>query len=190
MIRLSVGSFRPLLEINPRLKIVHLVRDPRAIINSRHYSRFYPIMHSNGNDSLERNLCDKMLMDSRDVIELKRNYPDRVVILFYEDLIDNLHARLKQLYTFLNLTYSSDKVNAFGEIQINLSPPEKGTNLTRDRKQHNSEWWRQYMTWHHIQQVDRICYDVYIQLGYQRLSENHIRDTNYLSYKIPESLKI
>lgn len=131
-----------------------------------------------------------MLMDIRDAIELRRNYPDRVVFLFYEDLIDNLHARLKQLYNFLNIAYSVDKVNAFGEIQINLSPPEREANLTRDRKQKNSVWWRQYMTWEQIQKVDRNCYDVYKLLGYKRLSEKHIRDVNYSSYKIPDSLKL
>ncbi|WAQ99951.1 hypothetical protein MAR_024324, partial [Mya arenaria] len=42
LLRLTLGSLQPLLENNEHLKVVHLFRDPRAIIHSRMYTRYYP----------------------------------------------------------------------------------------------------------------------------------------------------
>lgn len=190
VLRLSISAFRPLLEINPRLKIVHLVRDPRAIINSRLYSRFYPVANPKTNDSLEKNLCDKMLSDSNEAMMLKDDFPGRVIFLYYEDLINNLPVKLKQLYDKLNLTFNMKDMNEFGDIKINLSPPEKGSNFTRDRKHSNAVWWRKYMPMEQIKRVDEKCYDVYKILGYKTLTEEHIRDLAYSNYEIPENLNM
>ena len=62
MLRVTLGTLRPLLEKNPRLKIVHLVRDPRAVMHSRKYSRYYGVGANDiGDRTVEENLCDKML---------------------------------------------------------------------------------------------------------------------------------
>lgn len=185
-----MSAFRPLMEVNPRLKIVHLVRDPRAIINSRLYSRFYPIANPRTNNSLEQNLCEKMRTDINEALQLREDFPGRVIILYYEDLMDNLHVRLKQIYENLNLTFKSEEVNAFSDIKVNLSPPEKGNYFTKDRKRRNAMWWRKYMTHDHIQTIDYLCYDVYDILGYKALSEQRVRDIKFSSYEIPETFKL
>ncbi|XP_045216341.2 carbohydrate sulfotransferase 1-like [Mercenaria mercenaria] len=190
VLRLSFTTFKPLMEINPRLKIVHLVRDPRAIIHSRLYSRFYAITNPRKNESLERNLCEKMLNDINGVILLKKHYPDRIIVLYYEDLIKNLHVRLKQIYSKLNLTYIREEAEAWSKVKINLSPPELGGNFTRDRKNDNAFWWRKFMSWDEVQKVDAHCRDVYEVLGYKQLSESELRDVNLPSYEIPTFLKL
>lgn len=190
ILRLSVSAFRPLMEFNPRLKIVHLVRDPRAIINSRLYSRFYPIASPRTNNSLEQNLCEKMRTDINEAIKLREEFPGRVIVLYYEDLVDNLHVRLKQIYENLNLTFKSEEVDTFSDIKVNLSPPEKGNNFTKDRKRSNTMWWRKYMAHDHIQTIDYLCYDVYNILGYKALSEQRVRDLKFSSYEIPETFQL
>ncbi|XP_060604036.1 carbohydrate sulfotransferase 4-like [Ruditapes philippinarum] len=190
VLRLSFSSFQPLMEINPKLKIVHLVRDPRAIIHSRLYSRFYPVERPRKNDSLEKNLCEKMLEDIKDVIKLKINYPDRVIVLYYEDIIENMDIRLKQIYKKLNLTYNKEGVETFSKINVNLSPPEMGSSFTKDRKHDNAFWWRKYITWEEVQRIDNWCGELYSILGYKTLRRNEIRDDSVPSYKVSPSFKI
>lgn len=190
VLRLSVGSFTPLLEAIPRLKIVHLVRDPRAIINSRLNSRYYPLSQPRQNDSLERNLCDKMLIDILDLIKLKSKYSDRIRVIYYEDLMENLQIRLKQLYTYLNLTYDEEQVAKHTEIKVNQAHPESVWKFDKARKSNNSMWWRQFMTWDQIQAVDRRCYKVYELLGYKLLKEKEIRDSSYQTLQIPFALRL
>ena len=190
VLRLSFSSFQPLMEINPKLKIIHLVRDPRAIVHSRLYSRFYPVERPRKNDSLERNICEKMLTDINDVIKLKTNYPGRVLVLYYEDLIENMHIRLKEIYYKLNLTYDKDEVETLSKINVNKSPPEMGSSFTKDRKHDNAFWWRMYITWEEVQRIDKWCGDIYKVLGYKQLSRNQLRDDSVPSYKVPSSFKL
>lgn len=188
VIRLTVGAMEPLLEAIPRLKIVHLVRDPRAIIHSRLFSRGYPVYGYRQNNSLERNLCAKMLRDIQDFVQLKKKFPNRLVILYYEDLLSNLHVRLKHLYKYLNVTYKKSEIDQLASIQVNLSPPEKPFRaISADRKADNAFWWRKHMTWTDMERVDNACNKVYQVLGYKMFeTEAQLRNMNYSNLNIPK----
>ena len=192
VIRLTVGAFQPLLEINPRLKIVHLVRDPRAIIQSRLFSRGYPIYGYRQNNSLERNLCMKMLQDIQDLTRLKEFYPNRIFILFYEDLLSNLHVRLKHLYTLLNIQYSPTEIDNLATIRVNVLPPEKPfTKIHLDRVSDNANWWRKHMEWSDVERVQSVCGSVLRTLGYRILqSEKELRNTNHAVLSIPAHFQL
>ena len=192
VIRLTVGAFEPLLEINPRLKVVHLVRDPRAIIQSRLFSRGYPVYGYRQNDSLERNLCTKMQQDIKDLDRLKELYPNRVFIVYYEDLLSNLHVRLKHLYKRLNLTYSETEVKTLATIRVNILPPEKPfTKINPDRVADNANWWRKHMMWTDVEKVQSACGRVLRTLGYGVLqNENELRNTNRTILKIPSHFQL
>ena len=192
VIRLTAGAFQLLLEINPRLKLVHLVRDPRAIIQSRLFSRGYPVYGYRQNDSLERNLCTKMFQDIQDVVHLRALFPNRIFILYYEDLLSNLHVRLKHLYKHLNMTYSKSEVDHLANIQVNILPPEKPfTKINPERVSDNANWWRKHMAWSDVDKVQRACDNVLRVLGYRLLqSEMELRDTNHTSLKIPARFQL
>ncbi|KAL4227572.1 hypothetical protein ACF0H5_013015 [Mactra antiquata] len=190
VLRLTAGTFRPLLKTNPRLSIIHLVRDPRAIIHSRLFSRFYPSTTRNNNDSLERNLCDKMLDDVIEVKRLQEDFPGRVHIVYYEDLNSENYVTLKHLYNFLDLNFNESEVKSLAQVKINLAPPERGSNFTEDRKNHNTFWWRKHMKWETIKRVDNVCYKVYYELGYKILSKSQVGDLTYNSLEIPPSLQL
>lgn len=192
VLRLTVGSFRPLLELNPRLKIVHLVRDPRAIVHSRRYSRYYPeTQMERDKRAMEASLCEKMLQDIIDCVELMQAFPNRIAVLYYEDLMDNLHTRLKQLYSFLHIDYDKNVVTSLAEVLTNLAPPEKGIDFLKDRERNNTKWWRKYMEWEDVLKVDRECSVVYNKLGYKRLyNEKHLRDFTFSTYSIPNMFNL
>jgi len=141
MLRVTLGTLRPLLEKNPRLKIVHLVRDPRAVMHSRKYSRYYGVGANDiGDRTVEENLCDKMLQDIVDLEELMITFPNRVAVLYYEDLVDNLHTRINELYRFLNIDYDKGAVNDLAKVITNLAPPQLGIDFQGDRVRNNTKW--------------------------------------------------
>lgn len=191
-LRLTLGALRPLLIKNPRLKIVHLVRDPRAIVHSRKYSRFYGVGETEpGDRTVELNLCDKMQQDIVDGELLMKTFPDRVVVLYYEDLIDNLHQRVQQLYSFLNMEYDKNTVDSLAKVITNLAPPEFGINFFNDRLRDNSKWWRRYMEWTNVLKVNDACKVVLDKLGYSVFeNEKELRDISFTAYSIPDVFKI
>ena len=187
VLRLTLGAMEPLLEINPRLKIVHLVRDPRAIIHSRQFTRGYPVFGYRNNDSLERNLCDKMHQDIQDFLQLRQKFPNRVLIVYYEDLLLKLHVRSKQLFEYLNMTYIKTEIDELVKIETNVPHPEKPFHkIIEDRRSKNAFWWRKYMAWVDVDRINKVCAEVYQSLGYQMIvNETQLHDLNYKSLYIP-----
>lgn len=156
------------------------------------YSRFYAIGEEDrGQFSVEANLCGKMLQDVLDGMELMQKFPDRVVFLYYEDLAENLHTRVKQLYSLLDMKYDRKLVDSLAEVVTNLAPPQLGIDFKQDRLRNNTIWWRKYMQWMDILRVDNACKHVYSKLGYKKLyHESQIRDLRYSTFSIPDIFKL
>ncbi|XP_052795311.1 carbohydrate sulfotransferase 4-like [Mya arenaria] len=186
LLRLTLGSLQPLLENNEHLKVVHLFRDPRAIIHSRMYTRYYPT-NEKEQEAVAKGLCDKMLKDYFSGVKLMKQYPGRVMFLYYEDLLEHLHVRLKELYSLLNIEYNATLVDHLAEINVNLAPAEKGISFRSDRQGNNSIWWRKYMTWDDVASVEAVCGTAMRYLGYTSFdSVTQLRDLTVSSYRIPQ----
>jgi hypothetical protein len=76
-IRLDLRLLPPLLDLDPRIKVIHLVRDPRGMMAATHTSKR---VH-------ER--CDQMLSDIHAFQLTLRQYPGCCIRLRYEDLATN-----------------------------------------------------------------------------------------------------
>ena len=89
------------LKNSSNLKIIFLLRDPRAIINSINLSPdFWP--EENHNLGL---ICDKNSKNFFKAQKLQKLFPNKIKILKYEDFIDNKLQTLGKLYDFLNISY-------------------------------------------------------------------------------------
>lgn len=189
VLRLSVGSFRPLLEAHPRLKVLHLVRDPRAIVNSRHFTRNYPVYGYQDSNTMERNLCNKMAIDHREGLKLMADFPERVKFLYYEDVLANLDSRVQQVFQFLKMRYNVSEVRDLLNINVNQSPSEKGNDFVDDRKNDNSNWWRRHIQMYQMKHVDSACAEVYTRYGYKMAKEeSSLRNVSYSLLSIPKEL--
>lgn len=104
VVRVTVGLVGRMLSKFPNLKIIHLMRDPRAIINSR-----MEIWPSNTKNTLEtaRSICRKMKEDLMESKRLEAQNPNRVRTVFYEDLAMDPINVTKDLYKFANYEFSS-----------------------------------------------------------------------------------
>lgn len=104
-IRLNLNSVEALLESDDDIRVIHLVRDPRAIIHSRWSllrvkQPIYPLQSS------MNELCVQIAHDLHVYQRLRGKYKNNLFQLKYEDLATHPQKMVKQLYKFVNLHYS------------------------------------------------------------------------------------
>ncbi|CAH1777851.1 unnamed protein product [Owenia fusiformis] len=95
-IRMSMRMVEPLLQQSPDMKIIHYVRDPRGIQESRGLRHMYGFS-LNVTES-GRHLCSLMRDDISVVKRLNREYNDAVIQVKYEDLALNNEDKIRRIY--------------------------------------------------------------------------------------------
>ena len=168
VLRITLGALEPVLKHNPKMKIIHLFRDPRSIINSRIETKGYPLSWNPlGSLDIQNNakaLCSKMITDLREGEKLMRRFPERFRFIHYEDLVLNSDS-IRKLYDYVGMTFHTDNLDNVYEIKINTAQ-RHSEKKERARRRNNALWWRTYLSYDNIRQIDAICYSVIVKLGY------------------------
>ena len=102
----NLMSLNSEMSIPGDVRIIFLVRDPRAVMNSRKSLEW--CNNSTVDCSSAKRLCDFMLEDFKAATEIKRKYPASVIILKYEDLAADLIGTSKKLFSDLGLVYTNE----------------------------------------------------------------------------------
>ena len=115
VVRATMDSMRPLLRALPSLRIIHLVRDPRAVarsrINNDHFDQSLRSAYSlpTRNSSVNSLLVDEASMycrhataDIRTRLTLEREYPGRILSMRYEDVVTDPERRFRDVYKLLD----------------------------------------------------------------------------------------
>jgi len=108
--RATMDSMGPLLRALPTLRVIHLVRDPRAVALSRNrfgnmalgaYSA--RIRKSESRLVAEASLyCHHVTANIRSGLALQREFPGRILTLRYEDVVANPEQRFRDIYKLLD----------------------------------------------------------------------------------------
>ena len=110
VVRTTMESMRPLLSTLPNLRVIHLVRDPRAVALSR--NRF----DESGRGIYTKNIrnpespmvaeaslyCHHVTADIRSRLALERDFPGRIMSVRYEDVVANPERRFRDVYKLLD----------------------------------------------------------------------------------------
>ena len=94
----------PLLAVDPELRVIHIVRDPRAVLASRNYGAY-------GGNRRGPNLHPLLFVSRmwrtsvRWRHRMATNYSDRVLTLRYEDVARSLTATARELCLFLGISF-------------------------------------------------------------------------------------
>jgi len=110
VVRATMDSMEPLLQALPNLRIIHLVRDPRAVTLSRHRCSpsvrgLYSHMRSKSGSRFvpEATLyCNRVTADIRSRLALEREFPGRIMFMKYEDVLANPEQRFRDIYKLLD----------------------------------------------------------------------------------------
>ena len=160
------------------LKVVHLVRDPRAIIFTHFLNLENQTMTVNGTDTIKefsRNLCAKMLRNIKYAITAPSWLQGKYTLLRYEDLGTNPHQITELVYKFVGVPVAPqvrmwlDKL-AYGTTR---TPPITTSSSGSDEDFYAKNLtgsvhdWRTSMQYEAVRVIETECYEVMNLLGYK-----------------------
>ncbi|KAK1786547.1 hypothetical protein P4O66_003001 [Electrophorus voltai] len=188
---LDVNILAPLIE-DPslNLKIIHLVRDPRAVANSRIKSKHGMIRENlqvvrSRNQKSHRNLyldqrrrddfysvgameviCECMSHTLKTVLSPPNWFKGKYMLVRYEDLVENPVQILHNIYRFINLTTSRDIESFVMNMTSGSSFPSNNFDVSARNATHTATAWRALLSYSKIQQVEEYCQYAMSILGY------------------------
>lgn len=197
---LDINVLAPLME-DPTLdlKVVHLVRDPRAMANSRIRSkhglirenlqvmrsqnpkmRRMPMIDPNHKPSRRdvsdyhavgamEVICEHMSKTLNTALASPSWLRGKYVMVRYEDLVENPVKTLKRVYDFVNLTVSRDMEAFVVNMTSGHSNSAKPFQVSSRNATIAASTWRTVLTFQQIRQVEEYCRHAMSLLGYSRV---------------------
>lgn len=166
VVRLRAALSEPLL-IDPSLnvKIVLLIRDPRAIIQSRKHRDWCPENPDCADPSI---LCKDMLSDFKAAEILTNKYPLRFKTIRYEDLSLDPFKMTKEILNFYGLPFDAE-VEEF--LNSHTRTDIGGVSSTfRDSKTAPFHWMRD-LSFHEIEKIQKHCSAAMKAWGYKKADD-------------------
>lgn len=142
-----------------QIRIVHLVRDPRAVLVSR-LKKKWIARDPTSFEAQARHLCSHLMRKSDSFSQSSRN----VMLIRYEDWARNPHTTNKNIMTWLGLKYDNALQTAMAKVT------DADAHRLRDRRRMNltasvSEW-RTFLSASEITSANRVCSDILVRYGY------------------------
>jgi keratan sulfate 6-sulfotransferase 1 len=158
------------------LHIVHLLRDPRGIMNSRRRGGF---LRKTDIGVSAKWLCELLQENMYHSQILQSQFPGRITTILYEDIAEYPFTISSNLYRNLNLEYSDtfDKWIVNHTSAGNTSYMYYGT--VRSNSKETSQSWRKKMKFQDVQAIQNVCNDVIKRLGFRNIvDEKDLRNIN------------
>ncbi|KAK6180895.1 hypothetical protein SNE40_008861 [Patella caerulea] len=171
-IRTRMQTAVEMLQSNPKLKIIHLIRDPRGTLMSElRFGRF----RKSELLTYATTFCKNVTED----LEIARTHPDRIKIIRYEDLCDNPFLLSKKLYDFIGMEFTSEikkyihsVTSAGNEVNCPLCTSRADSKMASKR-------WRQQITIKDALTIDNVCSNVFHIMGYKPVNSlDELRNLN------------
>ncbi|XP_076093192.1 carbohydrate sulfotransferase 1-like [Mytilus galloprovincialis] len=163
-IRMTTELAVTLLSTLPNLKIVYLVRDPRAIIQSRMMLNLV-VEHNIQTESTE--LCNRMDKDMY-FIE-KSTMKNRIQIVRYEKFARHIVSEAKELFKFVDSDFHNDIVKWIEHNSVkstNFNPYSTSQNSTESVGR-----WLTQIKRETAKKVDESCVNLYKVFGYTEFDD-------------------
>lgn len=173
-IRMSMDLAGILMGLLPNFKVIHLVRDPRGITNSRLRGKFRLAKNI---EPHSRDLCNRMYSDVITGDHLRQKYPDRHTLVMYEALADRPMEGAKYILNFINATFDQRVEEwVYNSSHGNYS----GYYSTVRNSTKASSHWRTELLYNRTEIIQNQCHNVFSLLGY--IAFRNIIDKRNLSF--------
>jgi len=169
---LSIIKELPNLECSNFL-VIHLVRDPRAVIRSRLVT-FHELYTGNGSRYPTLNFTESEIQDAaekictagvaNDAISKESWIKDKYMRIKYEDLVAHPHKMVLELYKFINRPVST-QLTAFIDKSTTGSNIKSNYQVIKNSKE-VAEKWKHMMEPSRIRAVETACADFMRVYGY------------------------
>jgi len=158
----------------PEAKFIHMIRDPRAVVNS--------LIRSDVHRSNPYHGAQRWKMDVSEGRDYESRHPDRMISIKYEKLVTQSDDVLKNICGFLNLEFQSDLVGQKGGTEEYSRFYEKiHQNLDKPLTTLRIDSWKTELSTSAVQVIEAIGMDVMIELGYEPVSENIALQGSFVS---------
>ena len=173
-IRLPMSSVGTLLRKLPSLKVVHLIRDPRAILHSQIKAG---LLKKENFMNIARDTCKTIQSDIDDMKKVLLEHPGQVRRLVYENLATHPVEVSKRLYKFLNADFN-ELVEKYVRY-LTTGPAIRCDYCTRKgNSTFNSFKWMKDITPRYSRIVDKYCSSIYKEVGYLQMSASDLKSNN------------
>ena len=169
------------------LKVVHLVRDPRAILNSRVTKDARINWTVASVKEHARGLCRDMLRNIKYAVSAPPWLEGSYTLLRYEDLATNPHQIAEQLYKFVGINIAPqvrmwiDRATAEGFTSVTLD--NSVSRLVSPSAQNITDSvhkWRLQIPYSIVTMIETECYEVMNLLGYKIVDdEEELRTVSF-----------
>ncbi|XP_055860558.1 carbohydrate sulfotransferase 3-like isoform X2 [Biomphalaria glabrata] len=180
VIRSSMLEMYRLMTREPRLKVLHLLRDPRGTMKSQYLVGAFNWTHL---PKTSLGHCQRVSRDLEMSQFVSEEFPGRIFILRYEDLVERPIRVTKQLYSFVNLTLTLEIQNYIWNITYGGNPDGCNICTVRENATETAYSWRKKMSFASIWMIQSQCWSVMNILKYRTFDSNAERMDGTLSAK-------
>ncbi|XP_047468527.1 carbohydrate sulfotransferase 5-like [Penaeus chinensis] len=173
----EMGAAAALLEEGGlSVRVIHLVRDPRALLASR--ARFRNGSHGKyvlgagiGFRQEEKDpsaVCARYRQDVAARASLLRLHPDRYVLVRYEDLALDADGVLRRLYPFMGLPYTATAACRVAFHTLGLGGASSDHPFSTVKNSTSTVFsWRRHLPFRDMARIQKECGDVLEAYGYR-----------------------
>lgn len=161
---LSMDMIEGLLDSLPSLKVIYLLRDPRATMVSR-------LTHMGAKRFLEENiidtsraLCERMLNDISISKTIQQKYPLRFKSITYESIAREPIPKAVEMYNFIDYVYQESDLERIRMITNSPQSSDKVGQVKRANSTATSENWKYVIKPRIKNTIDSSCSKTYTQL--------------------------
>ncbi|ELT88080.1 hypothetical protein CAPTEDRAFT_206602 [Capitella teleta] len=146
-VRATMPSIRTLLEIDTNVRIVNLVRDPRAVALSRMSFFSTRGSFSKNNRILEAKIfCRSVTRDLNLFNELRQQHPGKLIQVIYDDFVKDPQEYAKAIYEFLD---SPPPQETLRWLSINTKGKRNSTNI--------ADQWQSRIPYGEVRLINEFC---------------------------------
>ena len=188
-VRVRSGIINHLFEMFSNLIIILLVRDPRAVLNSRLRANWC----GKKPHCIDTSYCKDLLADTEMALKLVQTYPGRIKIVRFEDLVLNRTSILTQTLEAIGFNVTLERIqNFFNELESSsdfLENEEHQGSLYYLRKpQTVATKWLQQLSEEEVRHIEKQCQESMNSLGY--LSKNETINETKLIFSVKKLQKV
>lgn len=178
-IRLTMTRALEAMRKDPKVRVVHLVRDPRAVLLSRSRMGFANFSNLQLEASL---LCERLWEDLDNAPAPGDSLKARYLLVRYEDIAAVPLNHTYHLYRFMGLQPSPEMVEGVRRMMATAKKTKRCPTCpsTPLNSTEVAQAWRQTLTFEQVRIISKECADVMRRLGYRENFENEkqLRDVS------------
>ena len=157
--------YKEIKDMFPESKFVELIRDGRAVFNSKKHS-----IYSGTDKPFETDpykaaeaWCDRLRL----LKEIKKSYEDKTLIMYYENMISNIEKTIESVCNFLDAPYNSDNIS---KTKKYIAPERYNylhKNIEKDPLTSRISAWQKTLSRDEIFAFESIAYEYLLSEGYE-----------------------